>query len=286
MALALKLVGVIAVMAYMLQTGLATPRGDLAKCARHRGELARAIVIMLVLGPLLARFLAAAFALPVRPAVALVLLSLVGVVPLASRGARGARADVSFAVILTVVLGSVAAFTAAPTTRLLLGYAGPLEVHVGSLLLQILVLQALPLAVGVLVRARTERARALEKALGVFNTVLLSALFVAALVLLPRYGAVRSLGLRGVLAALVFSALLACSSYLLVGPDAAGRRTLAAVANMPNVVLALLVVGSAGVDTGFAVAVVGVFVVRLFTGIAIQKLLARVAAPAAAARHA
>jgi hypothetical protein len=275
MPLALELAGVVAVVTYMLKTGLATPRGRLREVARQRApELARAIVIMLVLGPLLARLLVAVFALPVRPAAAIVLLSLAGVVPLASRGARSARADVSFAVLLTAALGAVAAFTAAPTTRLLLGYRGPLHVRTGALVLQIVLLQAVPLAAGILVRSKTERARTLERALGVLDAIVLVAIFAGALVLVPRTGAVRSLGWNGALAAAVFAVLIAVAGWLLAGPRASERRTLAAVANMPNVVLAVLVVTGAGVDTGFVVAVVGAFLVRVFVGFAIQKVLA------------
>lgn len=276
MPLVLKLVGVVVVATYMFQAGLATPEGQLrATGARRKGELARALLVMLVLGPLAARVLVEAFALDRHPAAALVLLSVVGVAPLASRAARSARADVSFAVILTAALGLVAAFTAAPSARLLFGYEGPLEVRAAPLVLQVLFLQGVPLALGVLIRSKTERARSLEKALGVFNAVVLVVLLVVALVLLPRYGTVRSLGWSAALAAVVFSVLIAAAGYWLAGPDPQERRTVAAVANIPNVFLAILIVMSAGVDPGFAVAIVGVFLVRLFTGLAIQKVLAR-----------
>lgn len=276
MPLALKLVGVVAVATYMLQTGLATRSRELAAGARLRGELARALVVMLVLGPLAARLLAGVFALGPRPGAALVLLSLVGVVPLASRSARSARGDVSFAVVVTAALGITVAFTAAPTARVLLGYGGPLEVGTLSLLLQVLVLQGVPVALGAFVRSRSEQhARSLEKVLGVFNMAVVVALLVVAVVLLPRYGAVRSLGFGGALAAFVFAVFVATAGYLLAGPDPAERRALAALANMPNVVLALLIVTSAGADEGFALAIVGVFVVRVVTGLAVQRVLAR-----------
>ena len=201
MLLALKLIGLVVVTTYMLQAGLATPKGRFAAGAWRKGELARALVVMLVLGPLVARLLAAAFALEPRPAAALVLLSLVGVVPLASRGARSARGDVPYAVVLTAALGIVTAFTAAPTTRLLLGYHGPLEVRTGALVLQVMLLQGVPLAIGMFIRAKPERTRALERVLGIFNVAAIVVLVVVAVVLLPRYGAVRSLGWNGALAA-------------------------------------------------------------------------------------
>lgn len=273
--LALKLIGLVVVTTYMLQAGLATPPGRLAAGAWRKGELARALLVMLVLGPLVARLLAAAFALDRRPAAALVLMSLVGVVPLASRGARSARGEVSHAVVLTAVLGIVTAFTAVPTTRLLLGYDGPLEVRTGTLLLQVLLLQGMPIAIGMFIRSKTERVHALERGLGFFNAAAVAVLVVVALVLLPRYGAVRSLGWSGVLAAFVFAVLIASAGYMLSGPERVERRTLAAIANMPNVVLAILIVTSATVDAGFAIAIVGVFVVRFLTGLVIQRLLAR-----------
>jgi BASS family bile acid:Na+ symporter len=275
MPLVLKLAGVVAVTTYMLQTGLATPREELVACARRKGELARALLVMLVLGPLAARLLAAAFALPARPAAALVLLSLVGVVPLASRGARNARGNVAFGVVLTAALGIVAAFTTAPAVRLLLGYRGPLRVDTAPLLVQVLLLQGVPIAVGMLLRAKLRRAAALEDALGVFNGLVVLFVLGAAVVLLPRYGAVRSLGWNGALAAVVFAVFIASVGYALVGPDRRDRRALAALANKPNVVLAILVVASAGVDAGFVVAIAGVFLVRFFAGVAFQKLLAR-----------
>jgi BASS family bile acid:Na+ symporter len=281
MPLAMKLLGVIAVTTYMLQTGLAMPPGGLAACAKNKkAELARSLLVMLVLGPLAARLVVAAFALPPRPALALVLLSFVGVVPLASRGARNARGNVPTAILLTAVLGLVVAFTAAPTTRLVFGYHGQVEVHTMSLLVEILVLQGVPLAVGLMVRSKmASHARELETALGVFNTFVVIALVILAALIVPRHGAVRSLGWTGALAAIVFSVFIAGAGYLLVGADREARRTLAAIANKPNVILAILIVSSAGLDAGFAVAVVGVFLVRLFTGIVIQRVLARSAKP-------
>lgn len=280
MALLPKLIGAVAVATYMFQTGLATPKGTLAATARRgKRTIARGLFVMLVLGPVFARLLAEVLALGPRAAAALVLLSLVGVVPLASRSARSVRGDVAFAVVVTAALGLVAAFTAAPATRLLLGYEGPLELRTGRLLLQLLLLQAAPLALGVLVRTKTGRTPRLEKALGAFNALALVALFVAALVHLPRYGPVRSLGWNGALAALVYGVFVASASYALGGPDQVERRTLAALANMPNVILALLLVTSAGVDAGFAVAVIGVFLVRVVTGLVLQMVLLRSAGP-------
>ena len=275
MAIGLKIFALIAVTTYMLQAGLATSSSELATVARRKAELARALVLMLVLGPLAARVLAAVFALSPRPAVALVLLSLVGVVPLASRGARGARGDVTSALVVTVVLGVVAAFTAAPTARLLLSYRGPLEVPTGALLVQVLLLQGVPLAAGILVRSKTKRALGLERVLRVFNVAVLVLLLAGAVVVMPRYGAVRSLGWSGALAACVFAVFIALTGYLLGGSDPAERRTLAGLANMPNIMLAVAIVTSAGVDAGFVIAIVGVFTVRFFTGVAIQRVLAR-----------
>jgi predicted Na+-dependent transporter len=275
MELAIKLVGIVVVVAYLIQTGLGIRRGTLRQRLKEsKGELVRALLVMLVLGPLAARLLVSVFALDVRPAVALVMLSLVGVVPLASKGARAARADVSFALDITLILAVIAAFTAEPWTRFLLGYRGPLDAKPATHALQGLMLEAVPLAIGMYLGTKKFAPR-LEKTLAKFNKIAIAIILVVAWVLLPRYGLVRSLGWKGIVAALVFAGFISAAGYLLCGPDGRARRTVAAIANMPNIVFALPIVTSARVDSGFLVAIGGVFIVRFVTGLVIEQFMAR-----------
>jgi predicted Na+-dependent transporter len=279
MELALKIVAAVAITTYMLQLGLGTSTRELQAMLHRRGELARILLVMVVLGPLAARGLAGLFALDVRPGAALVLVAITGVVPLASRGAERAHGDVTFALGTKLLLALVTAFTAAPSIYLLFSYKGPLAVPTLHVLRELLLLQVLPIAIGMFVRARVgARALRLAKWLGIANTAILAAILVIAVVLLPRYGAVRSLGWSGVIASVVFACFLAAAAYLVVGPDRKIRRSAAVIANKPNVMLSIWLVSSASVDAGFAIAVVGVFLVRVVTGVVIQQLLARSAA--------
>lgn len=276
MPLAFQIVFAVAVTTYMLETGLAAPRGGMWEALRtKKGELARGLVVMIVIGPLVATLIARALALPDHTADALVILSAVGVVPMASRGARRRGGDASLAVLLTALLGLAAAFTAAPTARFLLGYERRLDAPVGGLLLQVLALQGLPIALGMLIGRYSRRADAIERFFRTFNKAVIVAVVVAALVILPRYGSVRALGGRGVLAGVAFALLVSAAGYALGGPRLAARRTLAMVANLPNVSLALVLVTSAGATAGFAIAMVGMFLVRIATGLAVAALVAR-----------
>jgi predicted Na+-dependent transporter len=278
MAIALKILAFIAITTYMLQVGLATRSGDLRAVLQRKGELVRTLLVMVVLGPLAARMTAAIFGLGVHSTVALVVLATAGVVPLASRSARSTRGDVPFALELTLMLAVVAAFLAGPTSRLVLGYRGPVDVRPLPLLGELLLLVVVPTAVGLALREKSARAPAIERVVGKVNLVVLVVLVVVALVLVPRYGTVRSLGLSGVLAAFVFAWFIAASAYVFVGPEVVMRRTVAGMANKPNVMLAIVIVTSARAETGFVLAIIGVFIVRFFTGLLIQALLARSAA--------
>jgi predicted Na+-dependent transporter len=273
--LTLKLLAALMISSYMLAVGLTTTTEALSSTLHKKSELARAVVIMLVLGPLTARLITAVFGLDRPAAAAIVLLSLTGVVPLASRGAGRAGGDTCFAVVLTATLGFASAITAVPTTRLLIGYGGPLEVPAARLFGSILLLQVAPLVVGMLLRARSAQRDRLERILTKLNAILYGAIAVAAFLLMLRYGAVRSLGWSGVAAAILFAAFISAAGYFLLGGGMAERRSLAGIANMPNFGLALVMVFSAHVGPPFAVAIVGVFVVRLFVGLAIQSVLTR-----------
>lgn len=275
MTLALLIVAVILLTTFMFQTGFAMPAGALASDLTKKGDLARAVLLMLVLGPLAARGLAWALQLEPHAEVGLVLLSLVGVVPLAPRGARMAGGDVAFAVLITFVLGALAAVTAAPSARFLLGYDGPLELRTGTLLAEIALLQAGPLALGLFLRTKTKPglAATLEKWVGRVNLGATVVVLGAILLVMLRTHALRAIGWKGALAAVAFSAIFAPLGYLLGGSDPTRRRTLAAIVNLPNVALALAIVTAAKAGTEFAVAVVGMFFVRAVVGVGMQKVV-------------
>src|SRR5262249_55122252 len=148
MELVLKVVVALVVASYMFEAGFATPPRELANVARRRPEIAAAIFVMLVIGPMLAYAIVRTLDLGVHDGAALILLSFVGVVPLASKMARKAKGDVCFALVLTLVLGALAPFTAPSTARLIFAGQRGLQIDAGPLLLKLVLIEGLPILAG------------------------------------------------------------------------------------------------------------------------------------------
>jgi predicted Na+-dependent transporter len=284
MSPAVKLVFLVLVTTFMLQSGLAAPRASLAGAARRAREIASGLILMLVLGPLIAVLVGRVFGLEGPASAALLVLAVVGVVPLAPKGARKARGDVPLSIVLMLALSLVTAFSAAPSARLALSYWSWSElvgIEPASFLLKLLLLQTVPLAIGLFLRNRSHRAASLEKVVGAINMGVFA--IVALFIILPRLGSLKELGLRGAAAGMTFAVILAALGWALGGPAAGGRRTLAAVVNMPNIGLALPLVANAYAPPAYTIALLAMFVVRLVTGLAVQTVLARrTSAPPAA----
>lgn len=255
---------------FMLEAGLTVP--PRASRRLRAGTIARAVLVMLVLGPLAAFGVAHAFAPTPQVVAALVLLAVVGVVPLAARGARSARGDMGCAVVLTLVLGIIAPFTAAPSARLLLRYEGAIGFEPRPILVQLLVMQIVPLALGLLVQKTSRRAAGLRRVVHILNIVAFAIVLAA---LLPRFGAVLEVGWRGVAAATVLAAVIAGVAHLVGGHRLEDRRALVSIANAPNVALALAIASSARAKPSFTALLLGVFLLRFATGRVLQRLVAR-----------
>jgi predicted Na+-dependent transporter len=271
-----KVIALVFVTTYMLQIGLLMPMGGLrSACSRHKGPLVWGVLLLMVGGPLVTYFVVRAFGLH-RPADAgLVLLSVVGLAPLAPKQVRRAKGNVAFAIVLTFAVAVIAIFTAVPSARFLLSYERPLTLRPGPLLLKLLVLQGVPLAFGLFVRRRVSAAQRNKagKVLGAVNAVALVVLF--ALVVAPRLSALRSLGWAGAAAAVVVSLILAALGWAVGGPSDEGRRTLASVVDVSNFPLALVITQDAGVPPEASVVILGGFLLRAIVGIAVSAFLGR-----------
>jgi predicted Na+-dependent transporter len=255
------------VVTFMLQAGLSVAPGLLAAEVRRDGRLARGVLFFLVAQPLLAVAVARALAPSLPVVVALVLLSAVGVAPLSARAAQKATGNPARALVLTLVLGVATVLTAPPTARLLLGYEGALDIDPLALELRLLALQAAPLGVGFALRAVTGRAALLARVFGAINLAALVG--VVLLNLIPRLGALAILDGRAIAAGLLFSGGAVALGLAFEGP------TFAAMANKPNVALALALVAGAGAPPHFAVSVVALFLLRSLVAVLVQVLFAR-----------
>jgi ACR3 family arsenite efflux pump ArsB len=211
---------------------------------------------------------------PTKPvAAALVVLSTVGVVPLAARGLSKERGGDNTAIVLTFVLGIMAAFVSVPMSRFLLSAQANVVVPPGPLLFQLLLFQVVPLVLGALLARTVTRARAIVDVVSKVNVVVL--LLALVLIIAPRAGAVLAIGARGVVLALVFALGLAAIAFAVGGPTRQERRAIVGISNRANIGLALAIIASAGVGHEFTVAVIGVFLVRFLVGVFASALVNR-----------
>jgi predicted Na+-dependent transporter len=262
----------------MFEIGLSLPHGALRRKLYEVGQLIRGLVLFLVIAPLTAALVAWVFRVDITTEVALVLLSSAGVVPLAPKFARAARGDVALALVLNFALGLVTIVTCVPTAKWLVGYSGEVRFEPGKLIAQLVLLQGVALALGVLVHRVlvhrvSGRVDSLAKVVRFINTGVF--VVIAVLIVAPHLHAIAAPGWRGVVAAVTLAVVLAIAGYLVGGPRERGARTLAAIANGPNIALALVIVARVGAAPAFSVTIVGVFLLRMLVGILVQRMLAR-----------
>jgi predicted Na+-dependent transporter len=256
----------------MFEIGLSLPQRALRQKLYEVGHLIRGLLLFLVIAPLTAALVVWVFRVDTPTEIALVLLSSAGVVPLAPKFARAARGDVVLALVLTFALGLATIVTCAPTAKWLVGYSGEVPLAPGKLTAQLVLLQGVPLALGVLVHRFTGRAAALAKVVGFINTGVF--VVIAVLIVAPHLREIAAPGWRGVVASVTLAVVLAIAGYLVGGPQDRGARTLAAIANGPNISLALVIVANVGAPPIVGVTIVGVFLLRVLVGMLVQRMLA------------
>jgi predicted Na+-dependent transporter len=259
------------VVTFMLQVGLSVaPRLLYEELKRFDGVL-RGVLFFLVAQPLVALLVIWAFQPPLRVVLSLILLSVVGVAPLSTRSVQKTAGNAPLALVLTLVLGAATVFTAPPTARWLLGYEGDLDFNPAALEVQLLLFQAIPLAVGFVLRGLLGgRAARLAQVIGWINLAVLAG--VIAIRILPHVPELGTLGWRGTAAGVVFSAAVAVLGAAFGGRSPVDRRTLAALANKPNVALALALLAAARAPASRGASLLAMFLLRLIVGALVHRL--------------
>jgi BASS family bile acid:Na+ symporter len=269
----MKIVVAVLLVSMALSIGMSLERGDLRRAARDRGTLLRALFASLVFVPIITLLVARQFRLGTTVASALVLLSVCPIAPFAPHATRRIRGDVPLAMLLTLLLGVLTPITAAPTGRLLLEYTGPLRLRPIVMIVQLLLLQLVPLLIALSIRRRDPRwGRAFARVVDAIFALSLIALVVIAIV--PRLPAVARLGWLGLLATLVTAAISMLAGALM-GKDARASRTLATVGAVPNIGLALALARGANVAPEGIAILVGMFLVRVVVNLMWLTLVRR-----------
>ena len=146
---------VIMIVATMFNAGLTTTTKALGSVFKNVVLLILVLITALVLRPLVGYGLTMIFGLGAASAIVMLLLASVPGAPLGVKFAMSAKADLTVAAGLQVVLAVVGTFTFAPTANFLIGAAGLGEdfaLPVGELVISVAVLQIIPFVVGMLVR--------------------------------------------------------------------------------------------------------------------------------------
>lgn len=263
----------ILIASFMLQVGLAAPPRSLRRVSP--AAIARGLVVMFVLGPAIAWAVVQLLAPPRIVAVALIVMSTVGVVPLAARGVTEKQGCERTALALTFILGVAAIFLAVPISRLLLSTSRQVDLPAGRLLVQLLAIQFLPLAIGAVVARVTPRAPAIANVVAKANVVVL--LIAVAVVIVPKLGAMIALGARGAIATVIMAVALGAVAHAVGGPAAEERRAIVSISNRPNVGLALAIAAGAHAPKESAAAAIAIFVTRFVVGGLVDFSLQRTA---------
>lgn len=242
LATLIPLVVQVSVFLTVFSLGLGASHQDLGYLFRRPGQLAKSLLAMNVVMPLLAAALAAVFGL--RPAVKIALVALaVSPVPPALPGKQvkaGGRGSYAIGLLTAAAL---LAIVFVPAAVELLGRAFAKEVHVGPAAIARLVLIGVlvPLAAGIALRATAPAlAGRIRRPISLASTTLL---IIAALVVLAgSWRAELALIGHGTLAALAVFVLVGLAvGHLLGGPDPGDRTVLAlsTASRHPGIALAI-----------------------------------------------
>jgi BASS family bile acid:Na+ symporter len=197
------------------------------------------LIVNLVVFPAVAYAIVRAFHATGDVAIALMLLAAVPGGRFAPHLVKLGNGDVPLSIELTLFLAKITAVTAAPTARLLLGIRA-IDVKELPLILQILLLQIVPLYVGKWLR-RKHRPWA-DRILRPAHRVAIGALLAAFVVVLLREdrGLLQLMSDRAWLAVVVTGIAWPLLGWLLAGREDAHRRTFAITADARENALALV----------------------------------------------
>lgn len=267
------------VVATMLSAGLRTSIPALLGVLRNGLLVVLVLVANLVVVPLLGLAVGLLFALSTAGLVALVLVASSPGAPFGAKLAMIQKGDVVTGSVLQVLLAAIGSLTFPITANLLLGWANlgeDISIPVGRLIVSVAVLQLVPFAVGLAVRAWAP-ATAASWMPPVARTSNLAFVGVLAFGVLGSWAQIVDLmGSRVLLAAAVFTVAGALAGWALAGGPPATRTTAALIAPTRNAGPAFAAVAIAfGNDPAILAGLTGVLLVGLAVELPFASWLAR-----------
>jgi hypothetical protein len=177
--------------------------------------------------------------------------------------------------VLTVILGVVTAFTAAPSARWLLSYEGAVPVRPPVIIARLALLQWLPLVLGAWAASRLS-ARRVASVTKVVHFTLIAGLIGLLVAAIPRFDELMSdLGWMGLFAAIVTMEVAVILAWVLAGKDRQLAHSLAATVSLPNIGLAVMIAKVAGARPVLISTLAALFLVRVLANQLLIFALAR-----------
>ena len=223
---------VIMIVATMFNAGLTTTTKALGSVLKNIWLVILALIVAFILRPLVGWGLAEIFSLGAASYIVTLLLASVPGAPLGVKFAMGAKADLTTAAALQVILAVIGSFTFAPTANALIGAAGlgdEFSLPVADLIIAVVVLQIVPFIVGMAVRHWNAGTAAKWKP-PVAQTANITLLIVIALALLGSFRIILDmLGDRAILAQALFVVIMFALGYFISRGDGSVRRATASI---------------------------------------------------------
>jgi len=261
---------VVVIMSAMLSAGFTTTFATLGRVLSRVGLVLMVLVTGLVIRPLVGWGTAELFGLAVPAFIAMVIVASIPGAPLGVIFVQKAKADVSTAATLQVLLALVGSFTFAPTANLIIEAANlgeEISLPVGDLIKTIAFLQILPFTVGLLIRHWNEKG-ALEWNAFAKKITGPGLLAVVVLALLGSWQMIIDLiGARVLLAGVVFTVVMIAIGYFVSQGDYRTRAATALIEPNANAGPALAAVAIAFNSDP---AILGAMTALLFMGLVIS----------------
>lgn len=259
----------------MLHTGLQVNVANLRAVLRNYGLLGRAFLANFVLVPLVAVLLVRALRLDDPIAGGILLMAIAPGVPFVTiSGGRQRGGSLGFAVTLRFLLPLVSILTVPLTAPLVLPAHEAANVPLFNTIMDLIVLQLIPLVVGVVIAERASAvASKLIRPLNILLIALIATVFIFAL---PRiaHDIVTVHGSRGLLTALLVIFASAAIGWLLGGPELSYRHTLSIGTLLRNFGLAGVLANSIYANTPAGAMALSYFIIQLLVGTALGMMYA------------
>lgn len=271
-----KLAALVMLVSLMLQCGLMVNRKNLVEMFKQYGLFGRALLVNFILIPLFAVILVRAMHLGEYFAIGILLMAIAPGAPFFPRMA-GAKAggSLSFALALCVLMPAISIVTVPLTVHWIFPPDTQARVPVTSTIVTLVAFQLIPILIGIAISERFPQVAA--KVLKPVAAVVTISLIVVFVLIAPVL--VRSLasvyGSNGMITSILIVLFSLGAGWLLGGPAAPYRNTLAIAAAMRNIGLALVIATADFKDTPVAAMVISYLIAQIVFATIAGKLFTR-----------